>query len=624
MFKFKKDTQKERLELIASINASFTQLSKIKQKDSQAVHSIFAINQSLRLIQNDCMECQDQFLLQYIQKLIQECIHKDQQGLIHLYSEHIGSLIREEYVLNKHMTETETAKKEKLFQSKVLMVEQVTNAEKILKEMDDLTENMVSNNITKDSPRYLMNVSKFNSMQSQLNGYRESIQQIAEQMRREDMFTQVGIKEETLVRLKNSMTMTVSEFMSRIEFVKFEQEKFKAEGELIDAAFAELNGESTDYSQINDYDLQKHIEKNLLMKLKKEDSKNFNEAVQQFDGVALLNSIADLQKKHDELQNSIQLRFSNQKDELLKDIKRVLAEVYDENYLLKQTSGDLKQTVNHFMSMQPAEIQAASLKIRSTVENWFRYHLGHDLNHVIKFKNSKTVRDKMKSSGVDDAIIDQLEPIYRDANPYIHNNVEQISKKSDKERAREIEQAVSILTDGLIRFDQVDPIAGTLKLYVKEDQEMKSFLDQQIKDENDIEFVMKDVSNWLKNQTSRRSFLEKNNMELPHIMFLTQQDVLTYLSSAKQGLNTVATSVKEVPVKTELSKDADETTGKLISYNSEKGYGFIATKQENVFFHVTELRGVATEDLKTNLVLVFKLADGPKGKIATNIRIKNV
>jgi cold shock CspA family protein len=624
VFKFKKDTSKDRLLIIGNINNGLTQLSKIREKESQNLKMIFDLNQSIRLIQNDCSDCDDLQLLIYINRLIQECIQKDQQGLIPLYAEHIGFMLKQEYILKKHTTESEISNIDKTFQSKVAMVDQVNVAEKIVKEMDDITEAIVDQNISKDSPRYLLMLSDFNRLQSRLKGYRESLQMIAELMRREDMYAQVGITENTIDLVQKSMTMSVTDFMSKVEGVKVKKALFRDEGQIMDAAFAELDNDSIRSFEFDDSELQKRIEKNLLMRINKENSEQLKKIVHEFDGDALLSSIADLQKKHDELEKSIQSRFSIQKDELLKEIERVLVEVYDENYLLKQTSGDLKQTVNHFLSMKPAEIQAASLKIRSTVENWFRYHLGHDLNQMITNKNNKTVREKMSMAGVDDVVIDQLEPIYKAANPYIHNNVEQTSRKSEQERIKEIEQAVHILTEGPIRFDQVDPIEGTLRLYIKQDQGIKKFLDQQIEFSRNQDQILEYTINWVKNQNSRRQFLESKNVQLPKVLFETQQDIINYLTSNNQQASPkINEEKKETTVKNDATLNGHDTSGKLFSYNSEKGYGFISCKNDNVFFHVTDLNGISTDQLQGKIELVFQLAEGPKGKIAKNVRLKN-
>ena len=52
-----------------------------------------------------------------------------------------------------------------------------------------------------------------------------------------------------------------------------------------------------------------------------------------------------------------------------------------------------------------------------------------------------------------------------------------------------------------------------------------------------------------------------------------------------------------------------------------KGFGFITVEGEakDLFFHSTELNGVAYDDLKEGDVVTFEIAQGEKGPAARNV-----
>lgn len=54
---------------------------------------------------------------------------------------------------------------------------------------------------------------------------------------------------------------------------------------------------------------------------------------------------------------------------------------------------------------------------------------------------------------------------------------------------------------------------------------------------------------------------------------------------------------------------------------TDKGFGFISIEgqDKDLFFHSNELVGVAFDSLREGDQVKFEVADGPKGKNATNI-----
>ncbi|MCB0738829.1 MAG: cold shock domain-containing protein [Bacteroidetes bacterium] len=56
---------------------------------------------------------------------------------------------------------------------------------------------------------------------------------------------------------------------------------------------------------------------------------------------------------------------------------------------------------------------------------------------------------------------------------------------------------------------------------------------------------------------------------------------------------------------------------------TDKGFGFITREGEDrdLFFHSSELQGVAYNDLSVGQEVEFEVAQGPKGPNATNVKL---
>jgi cold shock protein len=59
----------------------------------------------------------------------------------------------------------------------------------------------------------------------------------------------------------------------------------------------------------------------------------------------------------------------------------------------------------------------------------------------------------------------------------------------------------------------------------------------------------------------------------------------------------------------------------IIARLTDRGFGFISREGEDkdLFFHSSELVGVAFEDLNEGDKVTFEVADGPKGPNATKV-----
>jgi len=77
----------------------------------------------------------------------------------------------------------------------------------------------------------------------------------------------------------------------------------------------------------------------------------------------------------------------------------------------------------------------------------------------------------------------------------------------------------------------------------------------------------------------------------------------------------------QISVPKTLESDFKETIRKGIVtfFNDSKGYGFIkdVVTQESVFVHINGL----VEPIKENNKVIFEIAKGPKGPVATNVKI---
>ena len=59
--------------------------------------------------------------------------------------------------------------------------------------------------------------------------------------------------------------------------------------------------------------------------------------------------------------------------------------------------------------------------------------------------------------------------------------------------------------------------------------------------------------------------------------------------------------------------------GKIRKVVSDRGFGFIEGDQGDLFFHHSEVQGVAFEDLREGQVVEYEVGEGPKGPRATSV-----
>jgi len=61
--------------------------------------------------------------------------------------------------------------------------------------------------------------------------------------------------------------------------------------------------------------------------------------------------------------------------------------------------------------------------------------------------------------------------------------------------------------------------------------------------------------------------------------------------------------------------------GKVKKIIADKGFGFIEGERGDLFFHHSELQGVAIEELREGQQVEYTVGQGKKGPCATGVRV---
>ena len=59
--------------------------------------------------------------------------------------------------------------------------------------------------------------------------------------------------------------------------------------------------------------------------------------------------------------------------------------------------------------------------------------------------------------------------------------------------------------------------------------------------------------------------------------------------------------------------------GQVKWFNGQKGFGFIATEDKDVFVHITAVHAAGMDTLTEGATIAFDMEDGPKGPSAVNL-----
>jgi len=61
--------------------------------------------------------------------------------------------------------------------------------------------------------------------------------------------------------------------------------------------------------------------------------------------------------------------------------------------------------------------------------------------------------------------------------------------------------------------------------------------------------------------------------------------------------------------------------GKIKKVVTDRGFGFIGGERGDLFFHHSEVEGVAFEELREGQLVDYEVGQGPKGPRATLVRV---
>ena len=61
--------------------------------------------------------------------------------------------------------------------------------------------------------------------------------------------------------------------------------------------------------------------------------------------------------------------------------------------------------------------------------------------------------------------------------------------------------------------------------------------------------------------------------------------------------------------------------GKIKKLVTDRGFGFIEGGGDDLFFHHSEIRGAAFEELREGLAVEYEIGQGRKGPCATSVKV---
>lgn len=61
--------------------------------------------------------------------------------------------------------------------------------------------------------------------------------------------------------------------------------------------------------------------------------------------------------------------------------------------------------------------------------------------------------------------------------------------------------------------------------------------------------------------------------------------------------------------------------GKIKKLVADRGFGFVESGRNDMFFHHSDVEGVSFDDLREGQTLEYEIGQGPKGPRATNVRL---
>jgi hypothetical protein len=561
-----KNLEIEKVQLISTINLQSQKLIKLSHLKDKQIDELLHFHETLKKIQGFDMNDDNLKCFEDINHLLNELINRNHALYLTPYLERIMKMIEQKFILKTVKPyETDEILNKKL-NTEIELLDAYVHAKEVQGKMKEIKEQL-ENNGEEDLDYSLLD-------------------------------TQILKYKFELVKLMNT--------------INSKKELVEANGNIL-----VLVGQEEDERKFEEYlemNFDDFIERGQKLQVKKAE-KSFNMNRMREMGALIggpsFNSLASYNPN--EQQKSVNndlaeikgqiVELAKGQQELIQKINTVTQEL-EENYLLTHTGGDIRKEINAYLKMKPINLQAASLKIRSFIENWVRYKFGINLSNNVLFSND-SVADKMRTAGVPEEYINDLVTFYKATNPYIHNNIEQISEISDQDRAIEIIRAVDYLTQE--PFTNIDEKAGIAMLYKIEDQLVKAYMDEHVEELKDETSTLNtNLMYWIKNQLKRKTFMEEKNIDYPQVNFHSKQDIIRYKNSLI-GENFETEFIYE---NAGLPEIGTRLRGVIKEFGKGENYlmGWIVSDNYEFSFHIKETRGnLDKKFIKPGLEVEFTL-----------------
>jgi cold shock protein len=95
------------------------------------------------------------------------------------------------------------------------------------------------------------------------------------------------------------------------------------------------------------------------------------------------------------------------------------------------------------------------------------------------------------------------------------------------------------------------------------------------------------------------------------------------LSTSRRYKNPPTTNTIHTLLTTRKNKKNMSIQGQVKWFNGQKGFGFIATEDKDVFVHISAVHAAGMDSLDEGATISFDMEDGPKGPSAVNISVAN-
>lgn len=512
---------------IGTINRLVSEIAKGIGSDSEQYDALVRMHEVITLLGNEENErilINNEESIEFVMELLEEI--KREPTKLKFFAEQIKQVIKQ--LLNGNGFDTAGNEAERKGNTLNYKYSVAYNEAKALQdEMQEIANEIVSKNIKNGSLEYRLLSANYENLRIKSETQLAYLDNLSEIITRNTKIAGVSEREKALEEMKSLSAMGLDDFVSMAQRVRTMTAQQKRESEIFDSIYQSAIEDSSSTPSSNSY-LDAHVEKTRLEKLYDQSGEQHSEFMDKLSEIhtdELIKDIAVLYEKIDALADKID-SGNEENAKRLEKLEKLIDES-NESLLLRKDVKDIEDSVNNFLSVDPKDMQSASLKIRSCIENYVRYKYGVNMTDKLLFPGNTYVIDKLTMAGVPENLAKKLARIYGDTNPYVHNQVEEISKKSTKERENEIRSALKFIKENGI--DKVDCVDGVKLLYTKQDEIIKNYCDSKRKIDLDL------VGYAIRDQEKRREFLESEGVAVPNVTFKTMEDVQEYINSKTES-----------------------------------------------------------------------------------------